>query len=149
MVQLSADFSTGDIVTPEPKEYYLKSRFVDNLSFKVWGYTIETVLAEKAQTILTRGVLNTRPRDFYDIKMLMESFKLDLDLFSIALRETCKHRNTLYALDRPLSRIEELRGDPALTAQWERYRKTYSYASEYTFGDMCDSVSSLLKCVNP
>ena len=144
VVQLSADFSTGDVVIPEPKEYYFKSCFVDNLFFKVWGYTIETTLAEKIETVLTRGILNTRPRDFYDIKTLAESFKPDLQLLRVALHETCKHRGTLSVLDDPLSKIEELRTDPTLLDQWNRYRKTYSYASGYSFSDMCESISTLL-----
>jgi len=63
---LKIDITTGDIITPEVVRYVFHSNFEDK-QFKVWAYNIETILAEKVETILRRSVLNTRLRDFYDV----------------------------------------------------------------------------------
>ena len=64
---LSIDVSTGDVITPEAVEYEIGGIMDDTVRIKVWGYNIETALAEKVETILSRDVLNTRPRDYYDV----------------------------------------------------------------------------------
>lgn len=66
----------------------------DEGTIGVWAYNIETVLAEKVETILHRGELNTRPRDFYDIYILVNTQELDKVVFSKALERTVEHRNT-------------------------------------------------------
>ena len=66
---MKIDISTGDAVTPRAIEYDYKLLF-DDRSIRLWSYNLETILAEKLQTILARGVLNTRMRDFYDIYIL-------------------------------------------------------------------------------
>ena len=85
-VPLSMDVSTGDAITPAAQEYYLKSHFVQNSVFKMWGYAVETILAEKVETILVRGVLTTRPRDFYDVVLLTRHCPVDLSVFRKALK---------------------------------------------------------------
>lgn len=145
LIALSADFSTGDIVTPEPKEYFLKSRFIENLSFRIWGYTIETILAEKVQTILSRGVLNTRPRDFYDVAILSGTFHSEATLFATALRATCEHRHTTNILSNPLDTLDKIYSDQGMTIQWEKYRKQYSFAKDMSFGDVCLALRKLLQ----
>jgi len=144
VVALSADFSTGDVVTPEPAEYFLKSRFVDNVSYRVWGYTIETILAEKIQTILSRGVLNTRARDFYDVAMLVRSQMPDANSFVVALRLTCEHRQTVDVLSDARGRVERIAKSDALRELWERYRRQYSFAAPLSFDDVCDVVRNLI-----
>ena len=63
---MQIDITTGDAITPKEILYVFKMIFEEG-SFGVWAYNIETVLAEKVETILRRGELNTRPRDFYDV----------------------------------------------------------------------------------
>lgn len=144
VVALSADFSTGDVVTPAPAEYFLKSRFVPNDTYRVWGYTVETILAEKVQTILARGVLNTRARDFYDVAMLTRVCKPDPALFAAALKATSAHRRTEDLLAESVERIERIRTNPNLQELWEKYRQQYSFAATLSFDDVCQAVSALL-----
>ena len=66
---MKIDLSTGDVITPHAVEYEYRLLLEDR-TIKLWSYNLETVLAEKYQTILARGLLNTRMRDFYDIRML-------------------------------------------------------------------------------
>jgi len=144
VVALSADFSTGDVVTPEPVEYFLKSRFDPNSTYRVWGYTVETILAEKVQTIFARGVLNTRARDYYDIAMLSHVCKPDPALFVTAFRATCSHRQTESLMAGSVARIEQLRTNRNLQDLWEKYRRQYSFAAELSFDDVCRAVEDLL-----
>ena len=65
---LSIDISTGDVITPDAVEYEFSGVFDEEVRIKLWGYNIESILAEKVETILSRGIFNTRPRDFYDVK---------------------------------------------------------------------------------
>ena len=74
---LSIDVSTGDVITPEPVEYEMGGLMDETVRFSLWGYSIETVLAEKVETILSRAILNTRPRDYYDVYIL--SFRGNYD----------------------------------------------------------------------
>ena len=66
---MKVDISTGDVITPRAIEYNYKL-LLDDRSINLWSYNLETILAEKLQTVLARGLLNTRMRDFYDIKTL-------------------------------------------------------------------------------
>ena len=68
---LSIDVSTGDVITPSPVKYDFGGIFDDDLKITLWGYNIETVIAEKVETILRRGVFTTRPRDYYDVYVLV------------------------------------------------------------------------------
>ena len=70
LTPLSIDVSTGDIITPAPVLYEFSGIFDDEVRIQLWGYNIETVMAEKVETILSRGVFNTRPRDYYDVFIL-------------------------------------------------------------------------------
>ncbi len=69
---LKIDVTAGDIITPDAIRYVYRSNFEDKM-IEVWAYNIETILAEKVETILRRSVLNTRPRDFYDVYVIMKT----------------------------------------------------------------------------
>lgn len=75
---MKIDISTGDVITPRAIEYKYKL-LLDDRSISLWSYNLETILAEKLQTVLARGLLNTRMRDFYDIKTLLSIYEQDID----------------------------------------------------------------------
>ena len=85
---LSIDVSTGDAITPHAVQYQFSEIFDDEKSYELWAYNIETVMAEKVETILRRGVFNTRPRDFYDAYILATTQKFDKAVFAEALNAT-------------------------------------------------------------
>ena len=92
---LSIDVSTGDAITPHAVQYQFSEIFDDEKSYELWAYNIETVMAEKVETILRRGVFNTRPRDFYDAYILATTQKFDKAVFTEALNATAtlsRHR---------------------------------------------------------
>ena len=78
---LSIDVSTGDVITPAAIQYEFSGIFDDTVRIKLWGYNIETIMAEKTETILSRGIFNTRPRDYYDIYILGTTQKYDRAVF--------------------------------------------------------------------
>lgn len=92
---MKIDLSTGDVITPRAIEYNYKL-LLDDRSINLWSYNLETILAEKLQTVLARGLLNTRMRDFYDIKTLLSIYEqdIDVDVLKKAFETTCKKRNT-------------------------------------------------------
>lgn len=144
-VPLSMDVSTGDVITPAAQEYYLKSHFEQNSVFKMWGYAVETILAEKVETILVRGVLTTRPRDFYDVVLLSRHCPVDLSVFRKALKATARHRGTEDVLTDAEERMKAIAADKGLIEQWNRYAKTNSYVEDVTFADACAVLAKLLK----
>lgn len=146
IIPLKIDISTGDVITPRAMEfsYHL---MLENRSISLWSYNLEKILAEKFQTILARGVLNTRMRDFYDVRVLLQLYRnrIDRETLIAAFTATCRKRGTelLYAdADGILSNIES---SAALKKLWESYQKKYSYASDVSFEETVKSVKWLLK----
>lgn len=92
---LSIDISTGDIITPAAIKYEFGGIFDEDVKISLWGYNIETVMAEKVETILSRGVFTSRPRDFYDVFILGTTQKYDKEIFKEALKATAIHRGSL------------------------------------------------------
>ena len=90
---MSIDISTGDVISPSPQKHSFNDLFDDNFTFEMWSYPIETILAEKTETVLSRGIDNTRLRDFYDIYVLSHN-NYDYGEFQKALVATSKHRGS-------------------------------------------------------
>lgn len=141
---LSIDVSTGDAITPHAIQYRFSEIFDEEKSYELWAYNMETVMAEKVETILRRGVFNTRPRDFYDTYILATTQKFDKTVFDAALRATAEHRNTASQIaDVPmiLRNIEE---SPELRAMWEKYRQQFSYAADIEYEQIMEILKTLV-----
>ena len=98
IVPIKIDISTGDVITPREIRYEY-SLLLEDKSIQLWSYNLETILAEKIQTILSRGLLNTRMRDFYDITTLFDRYNdsINYNDLSLAFDKTCtKERHFLY-----------------------------------------------------
>lgn len=145
---LSLDVSTGDVITPSPVEYDITGIFDDKISIHLLGYNIETVLAEKAETILTRGILTTRPRDFYDVYILCKTKNFNKEIFREALKATAEHRGTLKKISGNsaiISTISEIETNDGLKMQWKKYQKKFSYAKEISFEETISVLKSLFQ----
>lgn len=143
---IKIDVSTGATITPRAIEYDYKL-MLENRSISILSYNIETVFAEKLQTILSRGILNTRMRDFYDVHVLLVSHKRDVDseIFKRAFRATCKNRKTENIIDNLKSIYESIACDEKLSLLWTLYQRKYSYAKDIDFGSVLLSLDALLK----
>lgn len=142
---LSIDISTGDIITPAAVEYEFGSIFDENARIRLWGYNIETVLAEKAETILSRSVFTTRPRDYYDIYILTTTQKYDKQLFRSALVATAAHRNSTVAISDIHSILVRIAGSENLAQMWGKYQKKFEYAKDISFSDVIAVLTQLLE----
>ena len=135
---LSIDVSTGDVITPEAVEYEFSGIFDEEIRIKMWGYNIESVMAEKVETILSRGIFNTRPRDFYDVYILGTTQRYDKKIFLKALEATAIHRGSREQIIDKTGIIEKSSASEELIQMWEKYRKKFSYASEIQYADVMD-----------
>lgn len=126
---LKVDITTGDFVTPREVEYSFKLMFEDR-AINIMAYNLETVLAEKFETIITRSVANTRMRDFYDIYILTATQSFDTDTFRAALNTTVEKRHTSEQMAHSKDVIQTILGDEALMNLWARYQKRYIYAAD-------------------
>lgn len=141
---MSIDVYTGDAVTPYAIPYQFSEIFDDEKSFELWAYNIETVLAEKVETILHRGVFNTRPRDFYDAYILVTTQTFDKAVFSEALAATADHRGTTEQITDVPKILDNIETSPALRNMWEKYRKQFAYAIEIEYVSIITSLRRLL-----
>lgn len=140
---LSIDLTTGDAITPSAILYPFKMIF-EKGTIPVWAYPIETVLAEKAETILQRGELNTRPRDFYDIYILVNTQEFDPSIFSEALKETAEHRETSHIFDDLINRIKIIEASEVLRERWINYTKNYPYAADIHYEETIKALKELI-----
>lgn len=141
---LSIDISTGDIITPKPVKYNVSGIFDGDLQFSLWGYNTETILAEKAESILSRGILNTRPRDFYDIYILCTTKEYDKTVFKEALLATSKHRGTFEKIADIPHILDTIKASSELKQQWEQYRAKFSYAKNISYEQTVEELRKLL-----
>ena len=144
LTPLSIDISTGDVITPCPAAYELHGMFNPELKIPLWGYNIETILAEKVETILRRGILSTRPRDFYDVYILEKTQVYQPELFQEALQATAEHRGStsiLHNVDIIISRLET---SEDLKQQWARYQRQFTYAAQIEYRFLIESLKRLL-----
>lgn len=112
---------------------------------KIMVYPIETVLAEKLETVLSRGVATTRVRDFYDIYELwrVKRTLINTGTLEEAIEATCERRNSLDALERWSQVIETMRDDEGLVRRWKSYIAKHSYAQGMTLNDAFDAVGEV------
>ena len=125
--------STGDVITPCAIKYEFEGIFDEDVKITLWGYNIETVMAEKVETILSRGIFSTRPRDFYDVYILGNTQKYDKRIFREALNATAIHRCSLEKIADRNKIIDRISRDEDLKNMWKKYQKKFSYANDISY----------------
>jgi predicted nucleotidyltransferase component of viral defense system len=141
---LKLDVSTGDAITPKEVRYSFKL-MLENRSIEVLAYNLETVLAEKLETIITRTTTNTRMRDFYDIHILLQLYRNAIvpGDFHQALAATARKRGTEKYLADATAVFNEVEYSPVMEKLWSAYRKKFSYAADLTWLTVMASVRRL------
>ena len=141
---LKIDISTGDAITPREVRYSFKLMLEDR-SIDIWAYNLETVLAEKLETIITRTTTNTRMRDFYDIYILDQLYGNTLNRQTLynALLATAKKRGTERHLAEAVDVLNEVESSPVMQKLWESYRRKFSYAADLEWSIIMGAVRSL------
>jgi hypothetical protein len=145
---LKIDITTGDFVTPREIEYSFKLMFEDR-TISIMAYNLETVLAEKFETVVTRSVTNTRMRDFYDIYILTTTQQFNSDTFKAALQKTVEKRGTSKQMGDMADAIQAVADSPIMLDLWQRYQKKYSYAAAVTWEMAVGAVKGLPEKASP
>jgi putative abortive infection protein abiGII len=143
---LKIDISTGDVITPRAIEFNY-DLLLEDRSISLWSYNLETILAEKLQTVLARGILNTRMRDFYDIRMLLDTYedKVNKAVLKDAFAATCKKRGTDHLQEQAEEIIKIIEADEQLQVLWRAYQKKYSYAADIDYASVISGVRKLME----
>ena len=144
LTPLSIDVSTGDVMTPDAIQYNFSEIFDDEKSYELWAYNIETVMAEKVETILRRGVFNTRPRDFYDTYILATTQKFNMQLFLEALKATANHRGTTEQIADVKGILKNIQESLELQKMWFKYRKQFAYAKDIEYEQIMEVLRTLM-----
>jgi len=141
---LKIDISTGDVITPREVRYSFKL-MLEERSIEVWAYNLETVLAEKLETVISRHVTNTRMRDFYDIHILkqLHGESISTSVFRDALTASATKHGTLEQMKDAAAVFDEVEESPVMEKLWQSYQKNYSYASDLSWHTVMDSVRAL------
>jgi hypothetical protein len=145
-VPLTIDVTTGDSITPRPVTYNYPLLF-DGGSICLMSYPLETVLAEKLETVVSRGVTNTRSRNFYDIHLLWRT-KGDSCVISIlrkALEATCAKRASAERMRHWRAVLDEVAADQTMLALWGKYVKKNPYASGIELAQCCETTKEILE----
>ena len=141
---LKIDISTDDVITPKEVNYAYKLMFEER-TIPVLAYNLETVLAEKMETVISRGILNTRMRDYYDITVLniVKSESINVPDLQKALEATSRKRGSHEFMADWEHILRQIRDDAGLMEQWEQYQRKYDYATDYDWEDVIANVEKL------
>ena len=144
-VPIKVDITTGDIITPHEIEYNFKLLF-DEHSIAIVAYNLETILAEKLETVLSRNIANTRPRDFYDIYNIytLNRLEINLNILQNALYETTKKRGSLVVLSQYKDIVDKIKKSTRMHDFWIRYQKEFDYAKDILFEDTCNIIFQIM-----
>lgn len=114
------DIAFGEVVVPGPTEAEFGA-FLDLPAGRLRAYPKEVVVAEKFETMVSRGIANSRMRDFYGVWVLATEFEFDGAVLAGAIRATFAHRGTALPETVPLALTEEFAADAGKQAQWSAF----------------------------
>jgi len=145
-VDVKIDISTGDVITERATQYGHKM-ILEDRTIQIMAYTVETIIAEKLETIVSRADANTRLKDFYDLYLLNRQGKAEIkfDILKKAIQATSEKRETADQLGAYISVLTALKASPSLQRLWIAYQKSNEYARGIDFGITCDAAIDLIK----
>jgi ethanolamine utilization cobalamin adenosyltransferase len=143
---IKIDISTGDVITPGAVEFSYKL-MLEERSISIWTYNLETLLAEKVETVMARGTANTRMRDFYDIHTIMRQKKIDEAIFREAFMSTSKKRGTVELIPDFFSILDDVRHSESMERSWENYKRDSFFVGELTWAEVMPQVLELAEWV--
>ena len=146
---LKIDISTGDVITPKEIKYNFNFMLEDR-TIQLWAYNLETVLAEKLETVVRRNVTNTRMRDFYDIYTLSLQYgdSINSQTLKNAFEATCHKRDSVKLIESGNVIIDNISKDPDLNKLWQAYQNKYSYAADLPYSKVVDAVRELYRRID-
>lgn len=148
-VQLEIDISTGDKVTPREMKYKYQSIF-ENKSIIINCYNLETILAEKLETILRRGKFNSRMKDYYDVYYILNNLYDDIDILILnnAIKNTFNKRDSIKYLNDYKEIILSIKNGSIINNLWNAYSSKYKYACNIKFSNILETIENILDDIN-
>ena len=140
------DVTTGDKITPREISYSMPSLFT-NHTIDVWTYNLETVLAEKLEMIISRGVASTRPRDRYDLFTLFKLRKnqIDFTILKRAVENTSEKRNSKELIQNWRNQVRGIETSDYQKNLWIRYQRQFKYAKDISFEESVQIINEIMK----
>ena len=144
---LKIDITTGDVIIPSEIEYSYETIFKEKLNILV--YSLETLIAEKYETIIKRNITTTRLRDFYDIYMIfkLKNDKIDVNNLKQAIWETAKNRNSTEEILESKEILEDIKNDEYLNKQWNIYKNENKYVDNIQFSEILKLLNKIADIV--
>lgn len=142
---IKIDISTDDVITPAAVEYHYKLMFEDR-TILLLSYNKETLLAEKIQTILARGIANTRLRDFYDVYEVMKMYADEVEKAVLwkAFRATCEKRKTVFSEEEMKETLVQIEENAGMEQMWEQFRKKNYFVADLEWEDVLSGVLQVI-----
>lgn len=144
--RIKIDLSTDDVITPSAIRYSYRLMFEDR-SIELMTYTPETLLAEKIQTILARGITTTQMRDYYDVYEIVVGNKVSIDkeVLAEAFTATCMKRKTIFGSEQIEKIVNEISADEGLLNLWNLYKNDNFYVGDITWTVVCEVVCAYIR----
>lgn len=144
-VPLKIDITTGDKITPREVVYEFKL-LMEPRSIKVLAYNLETIVAEKLETIISKGDQNTRPRDYYDIYIIrqMQWQNIEPSILRQAFNETSENRGTTAIMEQYGKILSVVENSDSMNKFWRDYQAQFDYAKDIEFNDICSIIKVIL-----
>lgn len=139
------EITTGDLITPREIRYKYNSIFGDK-RINIMAYTIETIVAEKFESIISKNITTTRAKDFYDIYIIMNNYINDLNKNTLikAIERTFKHRNTNYDIKYIYEVFEVIKDSVILKELFNNYSKKLNYAKNVKYSDTINAIQEII-----
>ncbi len=145
-VNMKIDITTGDLIIPREVEYEYKLMFEDR-NIEIKAYNLNTILAEKIESIMARNVSNTRARDFYDVYILfkLKNHEIDMNSLRSALKKKAEERNTLIYLEQSEKYLKDIDESRDLREIWTSYKEKYPYAAGIELSEIINILKGILE----
>ena len=145
----SIDIATGDPITPGAVEYCYRSVLDDSKEIHIVSYNLETMIAEKTETLVSRKTDNSRSKDFYDLYIILtlREDEIDKSILLSALINTFDYRRTTFDLDEIIEDLEDVREDDGFRNRWDLYCKKNAYVGDMDFDQLLTTIEDKIKAL--
>lgn len=139
------EITTGDVITPKEIKYKYKSIF-EKKEISIMAYNIETIIAEKFESIISKNVTTTRAKDFYDLYMLINKHKKDINNKNLvrAIKNTFNKRNTELNIDKFKETVKMLKESNTIKNVFINYQKKLENTKNVSFNDTIDTIAKII-----
>lgn len=143
--QFNIDIATGDPIVPSERNYKYKCLVTDEI-LPLKAYSVESVVAEKVETVLSRGITNSRSKDYYDLYILRKTQidNLNRDMLKKAYEDVCAYRHFSMSYDDAFNLVDEISVNAQINTRWINYCKNVGYIDDLSFQDVMTAIKDWL-----